>query len=93
MVCVSTLLGTPVRFNVGRKNSPKVGQLPNSSRHRLTFRMLPSERAICGADRGGHHCRGRLVEVSAHEEKQALLYRQPHLRGVREICGIGEITG
>jgi hypothetical protein len=38
-------------------------------------------------------CRGRLVEVSAHEEKQALLYRQPHLRGVREICGIGDITG
>jgi hypothetical protein len=46
-----------------------------------------------GSNPGGHHCRGRLVEVSAHEEKQALLYRQPHLRGVREICGIGDITG
>jgi hypothetical protein len=52
MVCVGSLLGTPVRFDVGRKNSHKVGQLPNSLRHRLTFRMLLSEQATCGADRG-----------------------------------------
>jgi hypothetical protein len=53
----------------------------------------PRSKTAERSNRGGHHCRGRLVEVSAHEEKQALLYRQPHLRGVREICGIGDITG
>ena len=52
MVCVVNLLGTPMRFNVGRNNSHKVGQLPDGSRRRLTFRMLPSEQATCGADRG-----------------------------------------
>jgi len=52
MVCVDSLLGTAVRFNVGRNNSHKIGQLPNGSRHRLTFGMLPSEQATCGADRG-----------------------------------------
>jgi hypothetical protein len=51
MVCIGNLLGSPMRFNVGRNNSHKVGKLPNSSRHRLTFRILPSEQATCGDDR------------------------------------------
>jgi hypothetical protein len=58
MVCVDSLLGTAVRFNVGRNNSHKVGQLPDSSRHCLTFGMLPSERATCGADPGIGNCFG-----------------------------------
>jgi hypothetical protein len=41
----------PVRFNVERNNSHKVGRLLNSSRHRLTFGMLPSEQATCDVDR------------------------------------------
>jgi hypothetical protein len=52
MVCVGSLLGTPGRFNVGRDTSHKVGQLPISLRHRLTFGMLPSEQVTCRANRG-----------------------------------------
>ena len=84
MVCVDSLLGTAVRFNVGRNNSHKIGQLPNGSRHRLTFGMLPSEQVTCGADRGaGNAASTHIGYLSGADVLVPRALRQPGLASSR----------